>query len=167
MRWKRAEGAQAREAELPFRTDGGAIRAGVLLTLVLAAGLAAGLGGCSAVSDNLGFGKPKDAPPTDANAYPKDYKPEIAAFMRTFLNNPTQVRDAFIAEPVLRPYDGAQRYITCVRYNPRDLSNRYQGSTTNLALFLGGRLNQFLPGDPALCGGLSYQRFPDIESLVP
>jgi hypothetical protein len=34
-------------------------------------------------------------------------------------------------------------------------------------MFLGGRLVQFVPGNPETCNGLVYQRFPEIESMVP
>ena len=34
--------------------------------------------------------------------YPKNYKGEILAFMRTYLNNPAGVREAMMAEPVQR-----------------------------------------------------------------
>ena len=30
------------------------------------------------------------------------YKPEVADFLRTYLNNPTKVKDAYIAQPVLK-----------------------------------------------------------------
>ncbi len=130
-----------------------------------AAALAATLAACSGSSFN--FGAPKEPPPADPNAFPKDYKPEIAAFMSTYLNNPRQVRDAAITEPVLRSVANVQRYIVCVRYNPRDFSNTYQGITSNVALFTGGRLNQFLPADPQMCAGLNYQRYPEIEALIP
>ena len=28
-------------------------------------------------------------------------------------------------------------------------------------------VGQFLPGDPQICAGLSYQRYPEIEQLGP
>ena len=130
--------------------------------------LASGLGGCSGTSvSDFSFGKPNTPPQIDPNLFPADYKPEIAAFMRTYLDNPTQVRDAYVGTPVLKPVAGTPRYVACVRYNPRDAANKYEGNTQNVAIFLGGKLNQFLPGDPQLCTGLAYQRFPEIESMVP
>ena len=45
--------------------------------------------------------------------------------------------------------------------------NQPADSETKLAIFLGGRLMQFIPGDPQVCGGLAYQRFPEMESLGP
>jgi hypothetical protein len=135
-----------------------------LLTL-----LATVLGACSGseVGSGFGFGQKKAETPTDSNPFPARYKTEIADFMRTYLNNPTKVKDSFIGEPVMKPVAGQPRYITCVRYNPRDDKNVYLGSQSNLAIFLNGRLNQFLPASPEMCGGLNYQRYPDIENMVP
>ncbi len=111
--------------------------------------------------------KPEDPSKVDPNLFPAHYKEQITAFMRTYLSNPTKVKDAYVAEPVLRPVAGTTHYITCVRYNPRDGANQYLGNQTNLAIFLGGELTQFLPADPQMCAGLAYQRSPEIESMVP
>jgi len=130
--------------------------------------LAAWLGGCSGTSmSDFSFGKDKAAPPVDPTQFPADYKPEIASFMRTYLTNPTKVRDAYVGTPVLKPFGGKQQYMTCVRYNPRNSENKYEGNTQNVVIFLSGKLNQFVPDDPQLCTGLAYQRFPEIESMVP
>lgn len=119
------------------------------------------LGGCSS------FGTSAPPPPPDPNLFPAQYKTEVADFMRTYLSNPTKVRDAFISQPVLRPFGGTPHYISCVRYNPRDSKGQYMGNRDNVAIFLAGRLNQFLPGNPELCANLPYQRFPEVESMVP
>ena len=80
--------------------------------------------------------------------------------MRTYLSNPTKVKDAYVAEPVLRPVAGTTHYITCVRYNPRDGANQYLGNQTNLGIFLGGELTQFLPADPQMCARLGLSALP-------
>jgi hypothetical protein len=141
-------------------------RRGFALVAVLL--VAAWLGDCSGPSlSDFSFGREKTPPQVDPNLFPAEYKPELAAFMRTYLANPTQVRDAYVGTPALKPVAGTTRYVTCVRYNPRDSANKYEGNTQNTAIFLAGKLNQFLPGDPQLCTGLAYQRFPEIESMVP
>src|SRR5689334_14100252 len=48
-----------------------------------------------------------------------NYKAEVVAFMRTYLNDPTGVRDAFISEPALRTLENADRYSLCLRYTAR------------------------------------------------
>jgi hypothetical protein len=105
--------------------------------------------------------------PIDPNVFPKGYKMEVAAFLRTYLNNPTKVRDASISEPVLRPVGQRQQYVSCVRYNPRDENEKYLGHQENLAIFFGGKLNQFLASNREWCGTATYQRFPEAEALTP
>jgi hypothetical protein len=131
----------------------------------LIAGLLAGCSGSSNVLDYVTPGKVPDAPVLDPGLFPANYKAEIVNFLRASLT--TRVRDAYIAQPVLRPMDKVQQYITCVRYSPLDEKNQPAGSETKLAIFLGGRLMQFIPGDPQVCGSLTYQRFPELESLGP
>ena len=48
------------------------------------------------------------------------YRADIVAFMRTYLNDPTGVRDAFISEPALRTLESADRYTVCLRYTARN-----------------------------------------------
>ena len=127
------------------------------------------LGGCSGsgTSDSL-FNKDKAAASqADQNAFPVDYKEELAAFLRTYITNPRLVRDAYVATPVLRPTSGQPRYVTCVRYNPRNFENKYEGKTEKLVVFLGGKINQVLESDPQICPTLAYQRYPEIENMVP
>jgi hypothetical protein len=125
-----------------------------------AALIALALGGCS------GFGA-STPPPQDPNLFPAEFRAEIAQFMRTYLENPTKVRDAFVSTPALKPIGGASRYVACVRYNPRDSRNRYQGNEERIAIFWAGRLNQFLAADREQCSNAVYQRFPEAEVLVP
>ena len=141
----------------------GRVRPALALVTVL-------LGGCSSADMGTSwysFGRKVEIPQLPPNSFPDHYKQEIADFMRTYLNNPTKVKDAFVGQPVLRPVMGKEQYVTCVRYNPRDTKERYEGQTTRLAIFLSGRVVQFLADDPAICAGLTYQRFPEIEAMVP
>ena len=116
------------------------------------------LGGCSVT-------KAPEVKPLEPGLFPKDYKTEVVNFLRTSLT--TRVKDATIAEPVLKTLDKVPQYITCVRYTLRDNKNQSIGNEAKLAVFLGGRLMQFLPEDPKLCAGLNYQRFPEIETMIP
>jgi hypothetical protein len=131
--------------------------------------LASWLGGCSGTNlSDFAFGKPPPEPQVDPNLYPAEYKQEIAGFMRSYLANPSRVRDAYVGTPVLKPVAGKPQYVTCVRYNPRsNVDNKYEGNTQNVAIFLTGKVVQFLPDDPQLCAGLAYQRFPELEQLGP
>ncbi|MBX9824728.1 MAG: hypothetical protein K2Y27_07000 [Xanthobacteraceae bacterium] len=143
------------------------IQRGFQVAVILAAPL---IGGCSgsSISDLSFSSKDKAAASTgDPNAFPADYKQELAAFLRTYIDNPRLVRDAAIGTPVLRPVSGQPRYVTCVRYNPRNFENKYEGNREKLVIFLGGRMNQFLESDPQICPSLAYQRYPEIENMVP
>lgn len=120
------------------------------------------LGGCSGI-----MGRSQPAPPPDPNIYPSKYRQDVADFLRTFLNNPTKVRDAYISEPTLKPIEGgASRYVSCVRYNARDVRNQYLGNEVKIAIFWAGGVNQFLDARDA-CATAVYQRFPEAEVLVP
>ena len=132
--------------------------------------LAAALGGCSGGTDVLAYltpGKVPEPPPLVPTLYPDRYKTQIVNFMRTSLSNPGKVKDAFVGDPAIKPVSGTPLYVTCVRYNPRNNRNEYEGNQSNLVVFLGGQLSQFLPGNPELCSGLAYQRFPELESMGP
>jgi hypothetical protein len=132
------------------------------LAPILAPGLLAlMLGACS------GFGGSSTPAAIDPNTFPKNYRQEVADFMRVSLEDPVKIRDAFISEPALKPVARATHYVACVRFNPRNTQGQYQGNTERMALFLGGRLNQFLPMERDACAGAAYQRFPEAEALVP
>ena len=66
---------------------------------------------------------PTDDPP---QPFPANYKPEILAFMRTYLNNPVGVRDASMADPVQREIGGRQFYISCLHFTPRETDGSYK-----------------------------------------
>ena len=133
-----------------------------LLALVLAA-CASDVG----VLTYLTPGKVPEPPPIVPTRYPERYRSDIADYMRTSLDNPGKVKDAFVGQPALKPVSGTQLYVTCVRYNPRNNANQYLGQRTDLVIFLDGKPNQVLPGDANLCGGLNYQRYPELEALGP
>ena len=137
------------------------------MAVILAALISAlGLGGCSSSSlpDLSSYYKEK---PTGQNVFPANYKQELAEFLRTYIENPRQVRDASIGTPVQRSVGGQSRYVTCVRYNPRNFENKYEGNKEKLAIFIDGKMNQFVDSDPQICAGLAYQRYPEIENMVP
>jgi hypothetical protein len=100
------------------------------------------------------------------NVYPANYRAETLAFLRTYLNDPTGVRDALIAEPVIRSVRPAPRYVVCVRYNARKSPTEYQGSKDRIAVFLAGRFDQFSETVRDLCANASYGPFPELEQLT-
>jgi hypothetical protein len=104
---------------------------------------------------------------TDPNTPPANYKAEIIAYLRTYLNNPVGVRDAYIAEPELRNVAGsmAQRYMVCLRFNAKDSTGKYEGSRDRLVAFLSGRLDTLVPARKEQCEKANWQPFPELEKL--
>ena len=41
------------------------------------------------------------------------------AYLRTYLNDPTGIREAAISEPALKPVGTGDRCVVCVRFNPK------------------------------------------------
>jgi hypothetical protein len=104
------------------------------------------------------------------NIAPTHYKDDLLAFLRTYLNDPNQIRDAAVGAPVRKRVldNPAERYIVCVRYNARKSSGAYAGVKTGMAIFVSGRLDHFadmprLVKEP--CEGTAYQPFPELERL--
>jgi hypothetical protein len=104
-------------------------------------------------------------PEIDPNMFPADFKKEILNTLKQTLDDPTNVRDAYISDPVLTPVEKSQRYTVCVRFNARDLSRQYAGSKDRIAYFYGGHLNQLVAATPEQCGNAAYKPFPELEKL--
>jgi len=107
----------------------------------------------------------KDDAVVDPNVFPKNYKREISFTLQTTLEDPTNIRDAFITDPTLTQVNKDQRYAVCVRFNSRDLNRNYKGSTDRIAYFYGGELNQLVEATPEQCGKAAYKPFPELEKL--
>src|SRR5947207_6451438 len=114
----------------------------------MALGAALALGGCEGVGS---LTRKPDSPPADPNMFPRDYRVQVLEFVRSEVKILTGIRDAAIAEPVLKPIGEANRYVACVRYNAKDDTAQYLGLKEHAAIFLGGRLNQFLPAMREQC----------------
>ena len=98
--------------------------------------------------------------------FPKNYRPEILAFMRTYLNNPAGVREAFMAEPVERTVGGRLRFISCLRYTPRESDGSYRDPRERGLLFVDGRLDRVVENSAEPCAGATYQPFPEMEKMT-
>jgi hypothetical protein len=96
---------------------------------------------------------------------PISYRTDILAFMRTYLNNPAGIRDAFVSEPKLRTFDNAQRYTVCVRYTARKDNGQYAASKDSLVLFRDGRLDRIVDNGREACKDAAYQPFPELTKL--
>jgi hypothetical protein len=102
----------------------------------------------------------------EENLYPTDYKAKIVAQLRVQLDDPSGIRDAFIAEPVLRPRGAITRYIACMRFNAKNgRGGPYQGSKEYAAFFYAGQLTQVIDATREMCDNSVYQPFPELEKL--
>ena len=140
---------------------------GLIRVAPLLAALA--LGGCA--SDDIGPSASELKARWDAqNIYPQNYKSDLIAFLRTYLNDPTNVRGAAVSAPQLKQAGEGQRYIACVRYNARDMDRKYTGQKDGAAMFVSGKLDQFVDTPPRavreLCSDASYAPFPELEKLT-
>lgn len=102
------------------------------------------------------------------NVFPQNYKADLLAYMRTYLNDPTQVRGAGVSQPVRKDIGTGERYVACVRFNARKSSGQYAGSKEGAATFVSGKLDVFIdtPRDvKELCKDAAYAPFPELESL--
>lgn len=97
--------------------------------------------------------------------FPNNYRAEILAFMRTYLNNPVGVREAAMAEPVLRTISGRPRYISCLRFAERQSDGSYREVRERAILFINGRLDRVLPNGAEQCAGAAYAPYPDLEKM--
>lgn len=101
----------------------------------------------------------------EVNVYPADYKAEILAFLRSYLNNPANIRNAAISEPALKPAGAENRYAVCLRFNARKSSGDYEGSRDRLVFFLSGKLDTMIEAKRDQCANADYRPFPGLEQL--
>jgi hypothetical protein len=104
-------------------------------------------------------------PEPNPNIVPTGYKQEILNSLMSSLDDPTNLRDAYISDPVLTSTGSNQRYTACVRFNARDADHRYTGSTDRIAYFYAGHLNQLVEASKEQCGNAAYKPFPELEKL--
>ena len=129
----------------------------VLLALALAA--------CGKTVDELS----KDQRKADwaaANVYPAEYRAELIAYLRTYLNDPTGIREAAISEPALKPVGPGDRYVVCVRFNPKRGGGGYAGTKDHLVIYAGGKLDRYVETAGENCKDAAYAAFPELERLT-
>lgn len=101
-----------------------------------------------------------------ANILPVDAKGDLLAFLRSYLNDPSRIREAALTDPMLKQVGPVQRYVVCLRYNARDLAGKYTGLKDRLAVFVAGRLDQLLEQPRDICNGVEYKPFPELTRLT-
>lgn len=111
------------------------------------------------------------------NTPPVNYRADLAAFMRTYLNDPTNIRSASVSQPELKTLGPVDRYVACLRFNAKNSSGQYAGLRDSLAVFIAGKLDRLIElkgtGPEAIqnqhfadfCAAVAYQPFPELEHL--
>jgi sulfite reductase alpha subunit-like flavoprotein len=97
------------------------------------------------------------------NIYPDNYKAEVLAFLRNYLNDLSGIRDASISVPAVRPVGNLERYVVCVHFSARTPGASASGRDY-LAIFLAGKLDQ-MGAAQEHCKEAAYQPFPELERI--
>jgi len=88
--------------------------------------------------------------------------------LRTYLNDPTHIRNASVSQAMLKKVGPGDRYIACVRYNAR-VDGKYAGMKEGAAIYVSGKLDRFLDGPreaKELCKDAVYTPFPELGTLT-
>lgn len=117
---------------------------------------------CSSGGEESFFDRKPDPP----QPFPANYRAELLAFMKTYLNNPVGVRDAQMAEPVMRDVNGKMRYVSCLRYSSRESDGSYREPRERAVLFVSGRLDRMIEKSGELCSGVALAPFPEMEKMT-
>ncbi|MGA8898767.1 hypothetical protein [Bradyrhizobium sp.] len=123
------------------------------------------LAACSSGGEERSFSL-FDKKPDTPQSFPADYRAELLGFMKTYLNNPVGVRDAAMAEPVMRDVNGKMRYISCLRYSARESDGSYREPRERAVLFVNGRLDRMIEKSGDLCTGAALSPFPEMEKMT-
>ena len=105
------------------------------------------------------------------NIFPQNYRQDLLAFLRTYLNDPTHVRGAAVSQPQLKHIGPGDRYVSCVRFNSRNSDGKYMGSKEGAATFVSGKLERFFDTprelrERELCKDAVFAPFPELERLA-
>ena len=98
--------------------------------------------------------------------FPPNYRSEILAYLKTYLNNPVGVRDGVMAGPVQRTVGGRLRYVSCLRFAARESDGSYRSPRERAAVFVDGRFDRLIEEAGELCAGSTYVAFPELASLT-
>lgn len=98
--------------------------------------------------------------------FPSNYRAEITAFMRTYLNNPVGVHDAAMADPMQRTIGGRLRYVSCLRYAVHESDGSYQAPRERAIVYVDGRLDRLMESPGDACTGAAYAPFPELGAMT-
>jgi len=98
--------------------------------------------------------------------FPTNYRAELLAFMKTYLNNPVGVHGVAMAEPVQRTVGGRLRYVSCLRFTPRESDGSYREPRERTIMYVDGRLDRVAENAGDACAGVAYAPFPELEKMT-
>src|SRR5258707_7863684 len=124
-----------------------------MLRIALGAGAGGDEGGSIAYMDDRGVA---------SQPYPDNYRAELLAFMKTYLNDPRGLHDAAMAEPVQRTVGGRVRYVSCLRFTPRESDGGYRQLRERAVIYVNGRLDRVVEDISDVCAGAVYAPFPEL-----
>lgn len=134
----------------------------ILMILPVLAGCA---GGRDGDEESRGLPRAFSRSAAAEQTFPTNYRRDVIEFLRTYLNDPSGLREASISDPEPRTIAGAQRYIACVRYNARNLDGKYGGAAVRMAVFIDGRFDSFEERPKSFCEGAALRPFPELEAM--
>jgi hypothetical protein len=129
----------------------------LLLPIALAACAGSDGGGSITYTDDRGVAN---------QPFPNNYRVELLAFMKTYLNDPRGVNDAAMAEPMQRVVGGRLRYVSCLRFTPRESDGSYREPRERAVLYVNGRLDRVVENASDVCAGAVYAPFPELENMT-
>jgi hypothetical protein len=129
----------------------------LLLPIALAACAGSDGGGSITYTDDRGVAN---------QPFPNNYRVELLAFMKTYLNDPRGVHDAAMAEPMQRVVGGRLRYVSCLRFTPRESDGSYREPRERAVLYVNGRLDRVVENASDVCAGAVYAPFPELENMT-
>jgi len=103
---------------------------------------------------------------TAEQPFPTNYKGDLLAFLRSYINNPVGIRDASMALPVQRTVGGRLRYVSCVRYTAKDNDGNYLVPQERAVSYVDKRLDRVVEDTAAACAGATYVPFPELQTLT-
>jgi hypothetical protein len=86
--------------------------------------------------------------------------------MKTYLNNPVGVHDGAMADPVQRTVGGRLRFVSCLRFAPRESDGSYRDARERAIVYIDGRLDHVVENAGEVCAGVVYAPFPDLEKMT-
>lgn len=153
----------SRSIEWRARTVGRLAKRAASLALILALPLA--LAACFG-SDGDRSSLIEGAQAGGPQPFPDNFRSDTLALMRAYLNNPVGVRDAGMADPVLREIGGRQFYVSCLHFIPRETDGSYKSMRERAVVFVNGRADRVIDKAGELCAGAVYASFPELEKMT-